>query len=254
MSIDTRVQSLGTDTSERHVAEKERECNSLPGTVGAVTVKRERRKGRRFDIIHADPSQQLQEGHGVEEEAHICDAPEQAQMCDTPEEEQMGDTPVEVQERDGPEHEQGEEEKGAVMEHVVAELVEIRDVYRGQQEALERLIVAMERQSARMERQMDEWRVRDGRERREPRAVEVLIFGVLDVVAVVVLCLLTWCVGKPLGWGRRALRWAVGKRGPEGKKRCSWRMSWRGAAVSDDPFLASAARRLSFSTAADLQN
>lgn len=210
--------------------EKERDCNSLPPTTTLTppTTHRERRNGCRFDTFDVDPCQPQEQAHQAEDDPQVL-----------------------VQNTD---HDQWEEDKHASMDHVVAELVEIRDVYREQQDAIERLIVAMERQSARMERQMDEWRVREGTGRREPRAVEVLVFGVLDVLAMVVLCLVTWCVGKPLGWGRRALRWVLGHSAAEGKRRCSWRMSWRGAAVSDDPFLASAAKRLSFSTAADLRD
>lgn len=121
---------------------------------------------------------------------------------------------------------------------------------------MDRLVAAVSAQNARVERHLDELRILD-RKDGEPGAARVLLGSVMDAMAALLICFVTWCVARPIGWVWRLVKWVRREEKVEGvmeRRRCSWRLSGKGEMLHSDPFLASAAKRLSFTTAADLQD
>lgn len=138
---------------------------------------------------------------------------------------------------------------------LLSELADLRAEQEAQREAMDRLVAAVSAQTARVERHLDELRMLD-RKDGEPGAARVLLGSVVDAMAALLICLVTWCVARPIGWIWRVVKWIKREEKVEGEvgRRCSWRLSGRGELLHSDPFLASAAKRLSFTTAADLQD
>lgn len=139
---------------------------------------------------------------------------------------------------------------------LLSELADLRAEQEAQREAMDRLVAAVSAQNARVERHLDELRILD-RKDGEPGAARVLLGSVMDAMAALLICFVTWCVARPIGWVWRLVKWVRREEKVEGvmeRRRCSWRLSGKGEMLHSDPFLASAAKRLSFTTAADLQD
>lgn len=93
---------------------------------------------------------------------------------------------------------------------------------------------------------------------RRPGPAESIFFTLLDALVAVLLCVLTWVIAKPTAAVWKLIKKVRGVEEKEDNRRRSFgrRRSWRlsGAdLLASDPFLASAAKRLSF-TAADLHD
>lgn len=142
------------------------------------------------------------------------------------------------------------------MNHaLLSELADLRAEQEAQREAMDRLVAVVSAQTARVEHHLDELRL-DNRKVAEPGPARILLGSVVDAVAALLICLVTWCVARPIGGVWRVVKWIRGEKGVRGeeRRRCSWRLSGRVDMLHSDPFLASAAKRLSFTTAADLHD
>lgn len=134
---------------------------------------------------------------------------------------------------------------------MVAELAALRAAQERQHALMEASLAAAAAQSARLEAALDALRAREAR--RRPGAAEVVLFGVLDALAALLLCAITWLVAKPcVGVWKIVKKCRGDKEREEVRRRRSWRLSGVDG-FGSDPFLASAAKRLSF-TAASLHD
>lgn len=252
----TRANSLQPTLSTGSALDA-RGCDSLPPAwrppkPGVVegNGRRERRVGVRFDT-------------SVEEGAHLCvcratntpgsavtEEPDGTDALSAAGQSERDDAPSVVDSPPSRVSLRNEDSDPVIPSAVLAELAALRAAQERQHALMEASLSAAVAQSARLEAALDALRAREAR--RRPGAAEVVLCGVLDALAALLLCALTWLVAKPCVGVWKVVKKCRGeKEREEVRRRRSWRLS--GVDLGSDPFLASAAKRLSF-TAADLDD
>lgn len=125
----------------------------------------------------------------------------------------------------------------------------LREQQAAQTIALHKLLSAQVAQTGRLEVQVEAIRARE-LHRWSPRPFELLLRRVTDAFALLLLAVFSWFVARPLVLVWRFVKHMRGVRKTEDTvrlKRRSWRLSTGRDVLDGDPFLASAAKRISFS-------